>query len=412
MKRLLGNIALASVVTLVCLAIAEVGLRVFTPFPIHGRKANKIYDIDAGYRLNPGHPNIDKHGFRNKPGPTPRVMAALGDSHTFGTNVKPGQTWPVQFEKMTGVPTYNFGVGSYAVYAHFANAHRALDQGYKYVIIALLIHNDFKVNGNSCDIDYVKSEFWQKTQSRLGLHLPDCSEADNWRTAHAPGFIRWLRGRVQFATLSAIDYLVLRPLSDKWYRLTEELKESKQQAMPVAAPKKTKDKTLVAAPDGTYRKRPASSYFAGRAIKNQEVEAAFTDLRRQAIVNGIDDFEVMLADLKRAADEKGAKVALMFIPSKVQLFYEYLDDLDIYETLPILKEMAVNHQKIERRLMDYMDSKGLLWSTAKPELIAAIEEYEPKGGWVFPPTGGHPNPVGYTAYAKSAVKLYERMKAD
>ena len=193
MKKIAANIALACVVTLLCIVAAEIGLRALTPFPIHGKKANKIYDKHVGYRLNPSHPNIDEHGFRNN-GEKPRMVAAIGDSHTYGSNVRPEEAWPEQFEKLTGVPAYNFGVGSYAVYAHFANAHRAIEQGYKYVIIALLIHNDFKVHGNSCDIDYDASELWQEAKARLSLNLPDCSNADNWRTARAPGFIRWIRG--------------------------------------------------------------------------------------------------------------------------------------------------------------------------------------------------------------------------
>ena len=121
MKKLLGNIGLMLLVTLVCLAIAEVGLRMFTPFPVHGKKANKIYDRDFGYRLNLAHPSIDEHGFRNS-GNKPKVVAAVGDSHTYGSGVKETQSWPAQFEKITGQPTYNFGVGSYAVYTYYALA--------------------------------------------------------------------------------------------------------------------------------------------------------------------------------------------------------------------------------------------------------------------------------------------------
>ncbi|MDA7948062.1 MAG: hypothetical protein MPJ78_11380 [Hyphomicrobiaceae bacterium] len=422
MKKVFANIALACVVTLLCLAVAEVGLRALTPFPIHGKKANKIYDKDVGYRLNPGHPNIDEHGFRNKPG-KPRIIAAIGDSHTYGSNVMPEQAWPEQFGRVTGIPVYNFGIGSYAVYAHFANAHKAIEQGYKYVIIALLIHNDFKVNGNSCDIDYASSGFWQAAKQRLSLHLPDCSNADNWRTARAPGFIRWFRGRGDSAILSATDYLIVRPLSDLWYRSTyktarKPVKEVKKPEKESASKKQAQEKkggsktAHLTDAVGQPPQRPASAYFAGRAILNQEVEFAFTDLTRPEIGNGIEDFEKMLADLKQVADAKGAKVGLMFIPSKVQLFYEYLDDLDVYRSIPILKDMAVNHQAIENRLMSFMDRIGFVWSTAKPELVAAIEKSDRDSSWVFPPTGGHPYPVGYSAYAEAAKKLYERMSAS
>ncbi len=402
--KFLANIALLLVVTIICVALAEAGLRAFTPFPIHGRKANKIYDVDFGYRLNPGHPSSDKYGFRNK-GEKERVFAAIGDSHTYGSNVRQEESWPEQFEKITGVPTYNFGVGSYAVYAHYAIARRAIDQGYKHIIIALLIHNDFKVNGNSCDIDYASSRMWQEAKTRLSLNLPDCSNAKNWRTAKAPGFIRWFRGRANSAILSAIDYLIVRPVSDQWHRMTVKTSTAKK-APAISSPAKEAPKS---APAREVAKRPSSAYFAGRALKNQQVEFAFTDLNRPAVLRGIEDFEKMLVDLKRAAGEKGAKVGLLFIPTKVQLFYEYLDDKDIYEKLPILKDMAENHIKIENRLADHMTRNGVFWSSAAPELITAIEKSDRDRYWVYAPTGGHPNPPGYRAYAEAAKKLYERM---
>ncbi len=417
MKKTAANIALACVVTLLCLVIAEVGLRALTPFPIHGKKANKIYDVDVGYRLNPGHPNIDEHGFRNRAG-KPHIIAALGDSHTYGSNVKPEEAWPEQFEKLTGIPAYNFGVGSYAVYAHFTNAHKAIEKGYKYIIIALFIHNDFKVLGNSCDIDYDSSQFWQSAKSRLSLHLPDCSDARNWQTARAPGFIRWLRSRGDLAILSATDYLVVRPLSDFWHRSTGK-SAAKPRKKDTAADKHGSDGGRSRSSEGAAEastdmvpQRPASAYFAGRSLLNQDVEFAFTDLNRAEIVRGIEDFEKMLGDLKRTADLKGSKVGLMFIPSKVQLFYEHLDDLDIYSEVPMLKDMAENHRKIENRLISFMDRTGMLWSTAKPELVAAIEASDRDRSWVFPPTGGHPYPPGYRAYAEAARKLYHRMAAS
>jgi len=414
MKKIAANIALACVVTLLCIVAAEIGLRALTPFPIHGKKANKVYDKDAGYRLNPAHPDIDAHGFRNK-GEKPRIVAAVGDSHTYGSNVKPEESWPEQFGTLTGVPAYNFGVGSYAVYAHFVNAHRAIEQGYKNIIIALLIHNDFKVSGNSCDIDYDSSELWQTSKARLSLHLPDCSNAKNWQTARAPGFIRWFRGRANSAILSATDYLIVRPLSDQWHRLVYNKVKKPKEENNEASNQPSKGLSVAKSPeepdatDKSAGQRPAAAYLAGRSLKNQAVEYAFTDLTRPEVVKGIEDFEKMLADLKRAADKKGSKVGVMFIPSKVQLFYEYADDRDIYKKLPVLKDMAENHHEIEKRLISFMDGIGFHWSTAKPELVAKIEKSEAEGTWVYPPTGGHPNPPGYRAYAEAAKKLYERM---
>jgi len=261
------------------------------------------------------------------------------------------------------------------------------------------------MHGNSCDIDYASSKLWRKTKSRLSLNLPDCSNAKNWRTAKAPGFIRWFRGRANSAILSAMDYLIVRPLSDQWHRMT--LKTSKQKRTSVQSSKEKESPKAV--PLREVRKRPSSAYFAGRALKNQEVEFAFTDLNNPVVVGEIEDFEKLLVDLKKVADAKGAKVGLMFIPSKVQLIYEISEDRDIYEQIPVLKDMAINHIKIEKRLAAHMTKNGFFWSSVAPELIAAIEKSDRDGSWVFPSTGGHPHAVGYRAYAKSAKKLYERM---
>ena len=211
----------------------------------------------------------------------------------------------------------------------------------------------------------------------------------------------------QSALLSAVDYLVVRPVSDQWYRLA--YRAGKQNKASPAGDAGTPEKTALEQPPSA---KPASAYFAGRALKNQEIEFAFTDLDRKAVRDGIEDFEKMLTDLKQTSDRKGSKVAVMFIPTKVQLFYEFLDDLDLYDDMPIFRTMAENHRAIQDRLARHMDAISMNWITAKPELIHAIGEYEARGEWVFPPSGGHPNPPGYTAYAKAAVRLYERMKAE
>jgi hypothetical protein len=402
MKKTLANIALFLVVTVVCLALAEVGLRAFTPFPIHAEKANKIYDTDLGYRLNPGHPSIDERGFRNSRG-KPRVVAAIGDSHTYGSGVSPEESWPEQFEKITGVPTYNFGVGSYAVYSYYAAARRALDENYKDIVIALFINNDFKVEGSSCDIDYASSGLWREARDRLDLELPDCRLADNWRTARAPGFVRWFRGRADSAILSAVDYLVVLPLSDLAYRW---MGNGSQPRAKAAASQQASGRNGAA---GKPARRPASAYFAGRGLKNQVEKFAFTDLQRADVRSGIADFEKMLMDLKRRAADKGSRLGVLLITSKLQVVYENFDDKDIFEQVDKLKMTVINHLKIEKRLTDFMTRAGIPWKSAGPRLYAEIEKSDRDGGWVYPPTSGHPFARGYRVYAEAAADLYKEM---
>jgi len=262
-----------------------------------------------------------------------------------------------------------------------------------------------RLSGNSCDIDYASSGFWRQAKSKLSLHLPECKLEYNWRTARAPSFIRWFRGRANSALLSAIDYLVVTPLSNEWYQLKSRKPAKKPAGKPATAAAPARARAPVA-------KRPASAYFGARTLLNQEIEYSFTDLTRRAVRNGIEDFEKMLVDLKYIAAEKGAKVGLLFIPSKVQIIYEYADDKDVYEQVPLLANMAISHKRIEDRLSAFMTKNDIYWSSAAPELIAAMEESEREGKWLYPPNGGHPYPRGFRAYAEAAKKLYERMAGN
>ena len=107
-----SNILLLSVSCLVSLVLLEVGLRIFTEFPIT-ELSNRVPDPILGYRYSTSLKDIDESGFRNPPGHAANI-AALGDSHTYGVNVASEQTWPAQLGRLLQRNVYNYGVGSYA----------------------------------------------------------------------------------------------------------------------------------------------------------------------------------------------------------------------------------------------------------------------------------------------------------
>jgi hypothetical protein len=60
---------------------------------------------------------IDQDGMRSNGGPTPageRVVAAVGDSFTFGDQVDDDASWPAQLERSLGQPVKNGGVFGYS----------------------------------------------------------------------------------------------------------------------------------------------------------------------------------------------------------------------------------------------------------------------------------------------------------
>ena len=88
----LKKIAFFKVILLVSILIFEGGLRILTPFPVHGPKANRIRDAKLNHRMDPDFEGIDESGFRNPTVPTKAEIVALGDSHTYGYNVASDDT--------------------------------------------------------------------------------------------------------------------------------------------------------------------------------------------------------------------------------------------------------------------------------------------------------------------------------
>jgi len=72
-----------------------------------------VEDRELMYRPNPGHPEHDKNGFRNKCVPAAADIVALGDSQTYGVTVKREYAWPHQLALFTDFTVYNMAYGGY-----------------------------------------------------------------------------------------------------------------------------------------------------------------------------------------------------------------------------------------------------------------------------------------------------------
>jgi hypothetical protein len=87
-----SNLLTLIISLLFSLAILEIGLRSFTPYPI-SRVSNRVEHEKLGYVMDPNMSEIDENGFRNKE-LTSIDIVALGDSHTYGFNVSSDNSWP------------------------------------------------------------------------------------------------------------------------------------------------------------------------------------------------------------------------------------------------------------------------------------------------------------------------------
>jgi len=139
------------VITLILVAvILEVGLQLLTViFPkidlllSYPSEIPRIVSSEKlGHRPNPMYPGHDRNGFRNRSVPKRADIVAMGDSQTYGMNVKIDQAWPQQLQKLGKIRVYNVAFGGYGPVHSFVLLDEALKFEPKLVIEAFYSGND------------------------------------------------------------------------------------------------------------------------------------------------------------------------------------------------------------------------------------------------------------------------------
>ena len=127
--------------------ILEVGLQLLTViFPkidaLLSEIPRNVYDEKLVHRPNPAYPGHDLNGFRNKSVPKKADIVAMGDSQTYGTNVRVDQAWPQQLQKLGNIKVYNISSGGYGPVHSLILLDEALKFKPRLLIEALYAGND------------------------------------------------------------------------------------------------------------------------------------------------------------------------------------------------------------------------------------------------------------------------------
>lgn len=359
---LVGGVSL-----LAALILCEIGMRALTHFPI-SKSSNKIHDANLGYRLDPRLEQVDPHGFRNLPD-TPKVFAAIGDSHTFGNNVFSKQAWPKIFERITGVPTYNFGIGSYGIFSYHYLVKNAVARGFSGAIVALYPANDFMARFSHCEIDR-SSPFWSREIKRLSLRMSRCpSQQDKDK-----GVVAYMQQKT--ATGSAFKHLVAdRIRADR----------NKKNYQEVLGTQESID---------LFRVRRHFQYM---------------DLSRDEIQPIWQAFTRMIRDWSAIAKDNAFLLGIVLLPSKERLLVEHARRENKGRFPPTLDDSlvkSVNREvELERRIINLARGSGLPVKSAIDRLLKAKDLSAKKGVPLYKVGDGHPYVLGYAAYALAANDL-------
>ncbi len=358
-KSMLGNLLLLAVASIFSLILGEGVLRFSTDHPIT-RESNQISDEILGYRVNPEFEDIDKNGFRNSEDIRP-LIAAIGDSHTYGSNVSSEGSWPRQFSKLAGLQTYNFGIGSYGVYSYHPLVQRAAESEMKAVIVAVYPPNDFAPVFSYCKINR-DSQFWTQEAARLQLNFPPCNNVPTEES-----FTESIKNFIYYET--AIGSILISNI------------------------RRIKSRRLDAPIEGTNE---IVTPWNLNAFKKH------MDLGNPAISYLLEDFGRFIKDWVKISASEDVVVSLLIIPSKQLSLSKYAETKGIKQVSREIISAIEKEQLIVKMILDAAERYGLPATSALPEVVEAkqnlISEF-------LYHRDGHPKAEGYAAYAKAALRL-------
>jgi lysophospholipase L1-like esterase len=348
------------------LIILEVGLRWFTVFPIHSRLANRVYDERLGYRMTPHLKGIDKNGFRNKETLTRADIVTIGDSHTYGNNVSSEESWPQQLALMTNNSVYNFGVGGYGILQYSYLIDEAIKLNPKQIIMGLYLANDL---AGTCKL-MKQIVFWQNWAKERGFNIEACINLQQSDKLVHPSTRDSIKsGLIKTAIGSLIAYYSQGPLIEKPHPNDMVVINDKM------------NKTII-------RHEKISRHMRA------------TDLTKTRIALSFEITKAILLEAKRKADSNNIKFSIVFIPSKENVFFDYL--IEKGYKLPIdYYTLISNERTLVEQFSAFLRGIGVEYVDARPYVV---QELNKSGNVYRREDDGHPVKTGYNAYAKAVYE--------
>lgn len=353
-----GNLLLLGISILFSLVLLETGLRLLTPFPIHGEMANRVAHPLLGYTLDPANKEIDASGFRNPDADGHYEIVAIGDSHTQGFNVISAESYPQQLASLLNTPVYNAGVGGYNIYQYPHLAELATGKSPSVVLLGLLPSNDLLRN-------------IEPNESHSG--------------------IAGLR----------MDEVPLKIVKDRLEQSTPSLGDILQSNLAIAS-----------AASYLNNKRTSSrdSYHdvGGQAIQKKRVanHVLYTDLSNPAIRISFENSLAIIDYINSRLNKDGIRFGVVILPSKELVLQEWA----VAEGIPLPEGYSIaNEEELIAAYVAAFSASGIHYIDATPLVLDAFRN-DTRSNRIFYPRGdGHPFASGYQSYARAAAALIKEI---
>jgi hypothetical protein len=362
-----NNLLKTAGLLILTVVLMEALLRLFTPFPIHTRRANRVMDPHLIYRLSPHLKDTDKNGFRNPVALEKADIVVLGDSHTFGYNVALGKSWPQLLGGMTNKTVYNFGMPGYGSLQYYYLVDDAIKLQPEFVILGLFLANDL----NDVCKTIIKLPYWDAWAKEYDYDTSACFGSGK-------PVRPWQEGEARPPHL--IENTAIGSLASYVWKLAADRinPEAGGEALYIDD---VRNPTIM-----TYENINQLGKFMDTG--RDKIDLCYRITR-----------DVILA-AKNKLDASNIKFGVVFIPSKERAYFDYLKARGF--RFPDGYHLLVNNEKnLVDRFSSFFDEHSIPHVDAKPYVLRKLINSE---NVYLHSTNDHPFEPGYLAYAEAAFE--------
>jgi len=401
------------IASVVCgLLIAEAVARVFIEPPrghalsnveqteAHSSLMKTISDAKLLHRLAPNSPGHDVRGFRNAAiREAAADVVAIGDSQTWGINVRQDETWPSVLGRVGKVSVYSMSLGGWGPIQYEVLAADALLLKPRAVLVGIYFGNDIF---DSCNHAYGTDAYPQYRHVDAG-HAAALSDL-HARLKVADDLTRVDRALQQLTEMGGVAKL--------WQRLARHsliVQILMTQGLLPAIP--SVDELYEMADTAWAREHPevasVYSWSNGSTVMTYGYRGVAVDLANACIRDGVRITREVLDALKRLGDRTTTQIGIVFIPTKESVYA--MADRSLWAHMPKgFEDLVHNETAIKEELLDHCMRTQMVCIDAAVWLVKAAQ----KGMVLYKAdSDGHPIAEGYRQIAYAGQQALEAMRA-
>ena len=337
-----------------------------------------VVDDVLPFRIAPYSAGHDEWGFRNLSLPTRADIVAIGDSTTYGDAAPATGSWPSWLARATGLTVYNLGLGGYGppdyLYLLETLAPRLAPS---LVIVGLYFGNDLY---DAVEHVYAREHWRELRRSEPGgvtpvpLPLPPATPPSSAR----------------FTPEGARDWLETHSML---FRLVE--------AGPVG---QTINRYADRAGAEGGCALEGGSPFPTVLTPHDRLRAL--DLSSGKIQEGLQITLGLFARMRRVADQTGARLLIVLIPTKESVLADRIDDTRDAACIDVLRQVVSNERQARERIIEELRQQGIGYVDVLPALKAGVEAGTER---MYLRSGdSHPNDRGYRVIATTVAPFAKR----